>query len=186
MKRILIQSDGRLCDIVSPGQEFPVASGLTWADAPDDVSPDTHEWDGAAVVVKPAPPPRFATVAAALAGLKADCDALAAAKRDAVTRGISPAEMASWPIKRDEALAYQASGNAADAPMLGIEAAARAVTLGDLAAKALSKAALLSQMEAQIAGVNGLHNDALDALAADAASTVDTLLSYDITMAWPI
>lgn len=137
---------------------------------------------GMPILIDPAP--RFATVADALVGLKSDCDALAAKKRNAITAGISPAEMASWPIKRAEAMAYQASGNAADAPMLQIEATARGVTLAALATKVLDKAALLSQMESGIAGTNGKHNDALDALAAGAA-TVDEMLAYDFTTGWP-
>lgn len=129
---------------------------------------------------------RFATVPDALAGLKADCDAIAVTKRATITRGISPAEMASWPIKRAEALAYQASANAADAPMLQVEAAARGVTLAVLADKVLVKAALLSQFEAAIAGNNGRHNDALDALAAAQGTTVEQMEAYDITTGWPV
>jgi hypothetical protein len=55
MKRVLI-ADGRLCDIVQPGADFPVHQSMQWVDAPDDVSPATHEWDGAALVVKPTQP----------------------------------------------------------------------------------------------------------------------------------
>lgn len=57
MKKVLIETaSGRLCDLVLPGAEFPVAQGLQWVDAPDDVAHDTHEFDGAAVVAKPARP----------------------------------------------------------------------------------------------------------------------------------
>lgn len=56
MKKALIEtSTGRLCDIVLPGAEFPVAPGLQWMDAPDDVAHDTHVFDGATVVAKPGP-----------------------------------------------------------------------------------------------------------------------------------
>lgn len=56
MKKALIETaSGRLCDIVLSGAEFPVAPELQWVDAPDDVSHDTHEFDGIAVVVKPGP-----------------------------------------------------------------------------------------------------------------------------------
>lgn len=67
MKKALIEtSTGRLCDIVLPGAEFPVAPGLQWVDAPDDVAHATHEFDGAAVVPKPAaPPPPLEAVKAA-------------------------------------------------------------------------------------------------------------------------
>lgn len=57
MKRVLIETaTGRLCDIVLPGAEFPVAPGLQWVDAPDDVAPATHLFNGVAVVVKPPKP----------------------------------------------------------------------------------------------------------------------------------
>lgn len=129
---------------------------------------------------------RFASVADALAGLKADCDALAVKKRGAITQGISPAEMASWPIKRAEAMAYLASSNAADAPMLQVEATARGVTLADLAGKVMTKAGLLSTFEAQIAGTNGKHNDALEALASAPGTDVAAMEAYDITTGWPV
>ena len=54
MKKILIHlATGQLCDIVAPGAEFPVATGLQWFDAPDNVLHDTHEFNGVAVVAKP-------------------------------------------------------------------------------------------------------------------------------------
>lgn len=57
MKKILIETaSGRLCDIVAAGAEFPVAPGLQWVDAPGDAAHETHEFDGAAVVAKPARP----------------------------------------------------------------------------------------------------------------------------------
>ena len=49
-------------------------------------------------------------------------EALATAKRNAVIAPYSPGEMAAWPIKRAEALAYQLSSSAADAPNLQTEA----------------------------------------------------------------
>lgn len=60
MKRILIGPAPSLTinDIVDPGQEFEVHSGLVWVDAPDDVSSNTHEWDGAAFLPKSIPPLR--------------------------------------------------------------------------------------------------------------------------------
>lgn len=57
MKKILVHLDsGQLYDIVAPGAEFPVAAGLQWFDAPDDVAHATHEFDGAVVVAKPPKP----------------------------------------------------------------------------------------------------------------------------------
>lgn len=120
---------------------------------------------------------------------KAAVDALAAAKRNAVVAGISPAEMASWPIKRAEALAYQAAGAGATdaaAPNLAAEALARNVTTADLVAKVLNKATALAALEASIAGVAGKHCDALDTLAAAPATTAAQVAAYDISVGWPV
>lgn len=57
MKKILVHLEsGRLCDIVEAGSEFVVSSGLQWFDAPDDVNPSTHEFDGVSVAAKPPKP----------------------------------------------------------------------------------------------------------------------------------
>lgn len=70
MKKVLVETaSGRLCDIVLPGAEFPVAPGLQWVDAPDDVSHATHEYSGGAVVAKP-PKPLNEVQAAKLAELE--------------------------------------------------------------------------------------------------------------------
>lgn len=108
-------------------------------------------------------------------------DAHAKTLRDSVVANISPAEMASWTIKQAEARAWQASGNAADAPMLSIEAMARGTTIADLSVKVLAKAVQLSQLEAMIAGVAGAHGDAVKALA-----TFEAVLAYDWHSGWPI
>ena len=107
-------------------------------------------------------------------------DAYATSLRDRVTRGISPVEMASWPVKRTEAVAYQASGNAADAPILGTEATARGVTLSTIVARVLASAGSLSGLEATIAGVAGKHKDAVRA-----TTTFAKALSYDWSGGWP-
>lgn len=54
MKKALIL-DGAIVQIEA--EEFPVAAPLTWVDAPEDATIETHVYDGAAVVPKPAPPP---------------------------------------------------------------------------------------------------------------------------------
>jgi hypothetical protein len=54
MKKTLIAA-GRLADIVEPGATFPVHESMRWVDCPDDTAPDTHEWNGTAVVAKPGP-----------------------------------------------------------------------------------------------------------------------------------
>lgn len=49
MKALIFK--GQIVD-VSP-VAFPVASGLSWVDAPADAKPETHYFDGGAVKVKP-------------------------------------------------------------------------------------------------------------------------------------
>lgn len=114
------------------------------------------------------------------AAQQADVDALAKTKRDNIVANISAAEMASWPIKRAEALLFSSSGLAADAPVLSIEAQARGITLASLVAKVLTKAAFFADLEAKIAGACGKHQDVIAALPlADVAA-------YDITAGWPV
>lgn len=108
-------------------------------------------------------------------------EALATAKRNMVIAGFSPGEMASWPIKRSEALAYQASGNAADAPNLSNEATARGITLAALVAKVLADAARFAGVESAIAGTSGKHRDAVRAL-----TTHADIMAYDYTTGWPL
>ena len=104
---------------------------------------------------------------------------MAKAKRDSVIAAFSAGEMTSWPIKRDEAKAYD--GTDASAPMLAIEAQARLITTAALVAKVSAKAAALSQLEAQIAGVSGRHCDAIKAL-----QTFDAVADYDYSGGWPV
>ena len=115
------------------------------------------------------------------AQIKRQADDLARMKRDQVVAGISPAEMASWPIKRAEALAYQQSGSATSAPNLSTEAQARSVSIDTLVEKVMDKAALFSALEAQIAGRCGAIQDA-----AAAAQSEAELLSIDLESGWPV
>lgn len=110
----------------------------------------------------------------------AKIDSHAKALRDAVVANISPAEMSSWTIKLDEAQKYQASNNSADAPNLQTEATARGIALSDLVTKVLNKATALSALEANIAGVQGKHGDAVRAL-----TDFGPVLSYDWSGGWP-
>lgn len=109
----------------------------------------------------------------------AEIDALAKSKRDAVVASISPAEMASWPIKRAEAAAFD--GTDASAPFLAAEAAARGVATSTLVEKVLSKGAALSGLEAAISGVSGCHCDAVRAL-----NSFDLIAEYDYSTGWPV
>ena len=119
---------------------------------------------------------------AALANARsAKVEALATAKRNAVVAPYSPGEMASWPIKRAEALAYQASGNSADAPNLSVEASARGMALSTLVGKVLQDAARFAGIEAAIAGTSGRHRDAIKAM-----TTHEQIMAYDYTTDWPL
>lgn len=120
-------------------------------------------------------------LAALQADVVADIDAHARALRELVVRDTSPAEMASWPIKRAEALAFAANGDPASAPMLAVEAAARGVSLGDMAAMVTAKATALSALEAAISGTAGRHADAVRAM-----QTFEQVLAYDWKAGWPL
>lgn len=111
-----------------------------------------------------------------------EIDALSKAYRDAIVADISPAEMASWPIKRAEALAWQQSEDANDAPNLSMEADARDCSLADLVARVLAKSVALSAIEAQIAGHTGKLQDQIRAVE-EGDST--TLAAIDINAGWP-
>lgn len=120
-------------------------------------------------------------VAAYASAVCVKVEALATAKRNIVIAPFSPGEMASWPIKRAEALAYQASSNAADAPNLSTEAAARGITLAALVAKVLADATRFAGVESAIAGTSGRHRDAVRALATHTA-----VGDYDYHAGWPL
>ena len=115
----------------------------------------------------------FATLAEAQANRIAVVDLAAASLRDRVTAGISAAEMSSWPLKLNEA-------NAGGGPMLTLEAGYRGISESSLVTLVLDKAQQLSMLEAQIAGVAGRHNDAIEAL-----TTIEEVCSYDMRSDWP-
>lgn len=115
------------------------------------------------------------------AEVKNDADMIARTKRDHVVLGISPAEMASWPIKRFEALALQSGSDPTSSPSLAAEAAARGIALADLVAKVLANSSRLALLEAEIAGRCGAIRDA-----AGAATTDAELLAIDLEAGWPV
>ncbi len=95
------------------------------------------------------------------AELKAEIDLIAKKWRDQSVANISPAEMASWPIKRAEAMLFRDGGLVTDAPLLVSEAIARGVSLDALADKVLEKSVYFTQVEAEIAGTCGALSDAV-------------------------
>jgi hypothetical protein len=115
----------------------------------------------------------FVTLAEAQANRSAVVDLVAASLRNQITAGTSPAEMSSWPIKLDEA-------NAGGGPMLTLEAGYRGITEAALVTLVLEKAQQLSTLEAQIAGVSGMHRDAIAAL-----TTIEDVCAYDMRSDWP-
>jgi hypothetical protein len=119
------------------------------------------------------PDVEFATLAEAQANRSAVVDFVAASLRDQITAGTSPAEMSSWPIKLDEA-------NAGGGPMLTLEAGYRGITEAALVTLVLEKAQQLSTLEAQIAGVSGMHRDAIAAL-----TSIEDVCAYDMRSNWP-
>ncbi|MCX7172606.1 MAG: hypothetical protein NT159_01450 [Proteobacteria bacterium] len=173
--RAHIIRDGRVVNTIEVGSlsDFPNAIDASIGGSIGDL------WDGHTC----APPPKWASVADGQVAITAASDAKAKAVRDKITAGISAAEMASWPIKRGEALAYQAKGVLAvdaDAPMLTLEATARGITTAALVLKVMAKATMLSTLEAAIAGRNGALNDA-----AAAAATLGDLNAIDTEGGWP-
>lgn len=115
--------------------------------------------------------PQWVDLDSAHAAISARIDADAKAARDAITDAYSSGEMSSWPIKRSQALRFQASGNETDAPMLVEEAGYRRVSVSDLADLVLAKADVLASLEARIAGESGYLQDQLRA--ADSMAAVE-------------
>ena len=110
-------------------------------------------------------------------------DSHAAALRNTIVGSVSPAEMASWSIKRGEAQAWIAAGDAATdaiAPMLSMEASARGVSTAVAVQKCAAKAQALSALEALISGNAGRHGDAVREL-----NDFPDVLAYDYSAGWP-
>jgi hypothetical protein len=101
--------------------------------------------------------------------------------RASVNPWATPEEMATWPIKRAEAEAYQSSQNPADAPTLAIEAQVRNIALADIVTRVLTNAVALLEAEITIAGTSGLHRDAVAAL-----ETIAEVDAYDYSAGWPV
>lgn len=120
-------------------------------------------------------------LAQAIAHRQAECLAIAKGLRDKAIAGISPGEMAGWPIKLAEARAYSADPSTAQTPMLSAEAAARGVTVAELVGKVGGNSARFAALEAAIGGTDGRHRDALSAL-----TTFEDLAAYDLTVGWPM
>lgn len=108
-------------------------------------------------------------------------EAVATLKRNNIIAPYSPGEMAAWPIKRAEALAYQASNDINSAPNLNAEATARGMSLPTLVTKVLNDAARFSWIEAHIAGTSGRHRDAIRL-----CQTHEEIMNYNYNTGWPV
>ncbi|MCE3262623.1 MAG: hypothetical protein K0R43_1702 [Pseudoduganella sp.] len=104
----------------------------------------------------------------------------AKALRDKVVAAVSPGEMSCWAIKRAEAVQFRATGDAAQCPVLSLEAQHRQVTLDTLVSKVEANATRLSSVEAVIGGVDGRHRDAIASL-----TTFEAVAAYNFNTGWP-
>ena len=126
------------------------------------------------------------TQAEILERLARQVDSTARELRDAATAGTSPAEMASWSLKRSEALVYstepadQTEANTLGVGLLYAEAQVRDATTQAIANRVIANATALTGLEAQIAGNAGKLRDALAE-----AGTIDEMLAIDLTAGWP-
>lgn len=111
----------------------------------------------------------------------AQIEAIASDQRRKITDRASPQEMAAWTLKLNEANAWMASQNDADAPMLTLEAQARGTTTQDIVNRVLANARQYQQAEGMIAGASGKHKDAVRAL-----TIVEDVVAYDVTAGWPL
>lgn len=110
----------------------------------------------------------------------AQVSAHARALRDKSTADVSAGEMASWPIKIDEAQKYAKAGVLAETPLLSAEAQRRGVPLADLVQKVQAKGSAFRDVEAHIAGVEGKHSDAIKSL-----RSFEEVAAYDFSGGWP-
>lgn len=92
----------------------------------------------------------------------------------------SAGETAAWPIKKAEAIAYNASGKVTDAPLLSAEAAASGRSLASLVQRVSQNATAFSAFTAACAGVRTRHQDAIELL-----TTFDEIVAYNIAEGWP-
>ena len=119
------------------------------------------------------------TLAQAKAEKKRQVSALARQKYELVTAGVSPAEMAGWPILAAEANAYTATGQVG--PAIQAEADVRGIPVADLVAKIDANAAAFQGVRASIAGTDGKKRDEISAL-----TTFAAVAAYDISAGWPL
>lgn len=124
--------------------------------------------------------PRPPTLAEVVAEVQGQIRAWANGIRAAITEGVSPAEAGAWTNKEAEAMRVQSGGGPEQAPMLAAEAAARQVTLAEVAGRVLAHAQAWRVLEGRIAGVSGWHRDQVALL-----ESVGEVQAYDWSTGWP-
>lgn len=153
------------------------AGELVLPGSPQWIEYQAHLSSGGELAPQPAPP--ALSIEYVRAEKVAGVENLAGQIRRRVVGRATPAEMASWTMKVQQAQAYLASSNPADAPLLGPEATARGSTVDAIVARVMNNALAYERAESIIAGVAGRHKDTIRGLA-----TVEELLSYDIEAGW--
>lgn len=114
----------------------------------------------------------------------AESKSIGKAKRDAIIAHASAGEMATWPIKRDEANSYVPIVSEADptaCPFLKAEAQYRNISLAEIVAKVKENTQRFQAAEAAIGGIEGKHRDNIAAL-----NTFEEVLAYDLTADYPV
>ena len=119
------------------------------------------------------------TLAQAKSDRKREISSIARTKYDAVTTGISAAEMAGWPILLSESVSYRAGGTTH--PALDAEAYVRGISVEALVQKVEGNAAAFQSARAAIAGTDGRKRDQVDAL-----MTFEQVAAYDVAGGWPL
>jgi hypothetical protein len=119
-------------------------------------------------------------LASAKAQRQSEIDAFSAGLRNALVRGRSAAEMASWTLKMMEARAYLANTDPLQAPTLAAIAEIRGIPLAELAEKVMGNAMPFLQSEAVIDGIRGKHCDAVEAM-----TDVRNIITYNWHEGWP-
>lgn len=183
-------SDGSIdCEI-----EHPTLGWIPYTCFEADVIGDAdHIYDqllaGAAGPIAPYIPPVIADKTFAELKLEklTKIDLLAKEKRDYIVRNYSAAEMASWPIKRDEALKWLSNPNYDIvnqlAPNLNVEAGYRQIAIDSLVTKVMEKAQQFSLLEAALAGYTGYLQDQVKAIP---NGDLVAMTAFDTNIGWPI
>ena len=121
----------------------------------------------------------FDPLVSAKAAKKKAIDAHAAALRNVIVNGTSPAEMAAWGLKVLQAARVQA-GETTGTELIDAEATVRGVSRAAMAAIVKGNSDGLSALETQISGNAGKHKDIIAAM-----TDWQAIAAYDFSSGWP-